>query len=479
MALQARDGSYGVKSSMFWVPQPGSNESGMTGYTYPAEDAEGWVWDRARADSLGRAYNFPHQVSVYVAMYHALRDNDKLHASQPAEWYLDQAARTTLGMWNVSRWYSQMGLMVGSVFRELLRDLIDEEHPLAPAVRGIMFNRTAVGVTYFSSNACKPGPGVCYNCTYGTGNATTECPTDAAHLRTRTVYQCTPWMDNPWPFGSEFSWDSTGQEESYVWGRYFGTVSPARESASGGLGKADSLANLTLSAVLAYMPSVPHWGYNGAAWSWGDTGNNAKWSDARRVAGHYRTTLNAIPMIEQWYLDPDDWYLLPPAVGAMSLHMATIDEDGASSMGFHLDPAILQLDPYSGDFGIGFYGHVHLAASIFVLHPLHGSLCFLCDASPAVDTPSAPPMPTSPSPAFLITPRDSIHRRVFLEPFGVLLELQAGRRICWNRTGSCGAVGTVGTVRVQTEPRHRINWDANRGHHISWDPNGDTVCSHS
>jgi hypothetical protein len=32
--------------------------------------------------------------------------------------YLDQAAHTVLGMWNVSRWYSQMGLMVGSVFLE-------------------------------------------------------------------------------------------------------------------------------------------------------------------------------------------------------------------------------------------------------------------------------------------------------------------------------------------------------------------------
>ena len=29
----------------------------------------------------------------------------------------EQAARTVLGMWDVARWYSQMGLMVGSVFR--------------------------------------------------------------------------------------------------------------------------------------------------------------------------------------------------------------------------------------------------------------------------------------------------------------------------------------------------------------------------
>jgi hypothetical protein len=44
--------------------------------------------------------------------------------------------------------------------------------------------------------------------------------------------------------------------------------------------KGDALANLTLAAILAYVPSTPHWAYNGAAWSWDDTGNNAKWSAA-------------------------------------------------------------------------------------------------------------------------------------------------------------------------------------------------------
>ena len=33
-------------------------------------------------------------------------------------------------------------------------------------------------------------------------------------------------VDNPFPFGSEFAWDSTGQEEEYVWGRFFGKIAP-------------------------------------------------------------------------------------------------------------------------------------------------------------------------------------------------------------------------------------------------------------
>ena len=63
---------------------------------------------------MGRAYNYPHQVTSYWAMYHALRDNDKLAASQPWQWYLDQAAHTIAGMWEQAHWYSQQGLMAGS-----------------------------------------------------------------------------------------------------------------------------------------------------------------------------------------------------------------------------------------------------------------------------------------------------------------------------------------------------------------------------
>ena len=48
---------------------------------------------------------YPHQVSSYWAMYHALRDNDKLVASQPWQWYLDMAAKTITGMWQQARWY--------------------------------------------------------------------------------------------------------------------------------------------------------------------------------------------------------------------------------------------------------------------------------------------------------------------------------------------------------------------------------------
>lgn len=67
----------------------------MPGYRYEPAAFAGWIWNRTRATgSLGRAYNYPHQVSVYHSMYRVLRENDLATAQQPALWYLQQAAMT-------------------------------------------------------------------------------------------------------------------------------------------------------------------------------------------------------------------------------------------------------------------------------------------------------------------------------------------------------------------------------------------------
>ena len=67
----------------------------MPGFQYEPAAFAGWIWNRTRATgSLGRAYNYPHQVSVYHSMYRILRENDLASAQQPALWYLQQAAMT-------------------------------------------------------------------------------------------------------------------------------------------------------------------------------------------------------------------------------------------------------------------------------------------------------------------------------------------------------------------------------------------------
>ncbi len=67
----------------------------MPGYAYEPAAFAGWIWNKTRAlGSLGRAYNYPHQVSVYHSMYRILRENNLATAEQPALWYLKQAAMT-------------------------------------------------------------------------------------------------------------------------------------------------------------------------------------------------------------------------------------------------------------------------------------------------------------------------------------------------------------------------------------------------
>ena len=119
------------------------------------------------------------------------------------------------------------------------------------------------GITYYSKAACPHSDNSpfqacrCTNCTTAR-DGTNPC-SGRPNTTTGVVYHCKSFGDNPLPYGSEFSWDSTGQEEAYVWGRYFNQT---------------KLADRVLNAVLAYDPSTPSWAFNGGSLSYGDVGNN-------------------------------------------------------------------------------------------------------------------------------------------------------------------------------------------------------------
>ena len=95
---------------------------------------DGAAADWAPADY--RQYNFPHQISVYLALYLAGRNHDRLPARtlrRHWSWYLRQAAGTLLSLGCCAAWgeaevaaqwrcscVPTVGLMDGTVFRELL-----------------------------------------------------------------------------------------------------------------------------------------------------------------------------------------------------------------------------------------------------------------------------------------------------------------------------------------------------------------------
>lgn len=112
-------------------------------------------------------------------------------------------------------------------------------------------------------------------------------------------------------------------------------------------------AERTVDHILSYMRSSPTWAYNGGTRSWGDLGNNGKWmvtSGANfetRGNMHYRSGLNAIPLLEWYKRNPDDVFLLGIGLGAVAGQMGSIDENGAPSMMLHMEPHILDYDPHS------------------------------------------------------------------------------------------------------------------------------------
>lgn len=232
-----------------------------------------------------RVFNFPHQLANYWTMYHIGRYHSEIRTYHPWSWYLERSFKTLLALGcysNTSKTFTcipPVGVMDGTVFREILNDMSREgiDDPMwlerSKLIRSMFYNRTVSGID---------------------GNPA--------------------WNDLKAPFGSEFNWDTTGQEECAIWGQYF--------NASGPLG---SLNERVVKAILAYMPSTPNWAYNGAAGGWGDFSNNAKWMVTggwEREGQHYRAGLNAIPLIERFRAFPDEFYLLEVAMG-ISAHAVT------------------------------------------------------------------------------------------------------------------------------------------------------------
>eukprot|EP01052_Picozoa_sp_SAG31_P044443 SAG31_NODE_7747_length_1605_cov_1.277556_2_plen_289_part_00 len=211
-----------------------------------------------------------------------------------------------------------------------------------------------------------------------------------------------------------------GQEAVVVWLLYFANKTNGMAAA----------AKETVDHVLSYMRSSATWAYNGGSRSWGDLGNNGKWQVTAgadfetRGNFHYRSGLNSIPLLEWYRINPDDFFLAEVALGAHAGQMNNIDETGAPGMMMHMEPHILAFDPHSGDFGLGFFGCSVEAAAYYIMHPKYGSLCYLCNIEPGQATSEQARLPTTT--AVTIKPVDLYKRRVYIEPLGLYLVLDAG-----------------------------------------------------
>ena len=311
--IQFKDGAhkYGVRKSMFYY-EPDSMPKGTYNDTI---NYNTWAaWSKEASEDVGRSYNYPHVAAAYWVMYRLGRYYEGLVKKESWEWYLNQAYHTTMAMVNQAPHYAQFGQMEGSVFLLILKDLQKE------------------GLKEMAS--------------------TLE---DA--MKKRALH----WASLNYPFGSEMPWDSTGQEEVYMWSHYFGFSDKAA---------------VTLNAILAYMPTIPHWAYNGNARRYWDFWFGGKLSRVERQIHHYGSALNAIPVLNEYKLNPDDFYLLKVGYGGVMGAIANITEDGFAPCAFHSFPSTLKNDGISGDYGTGFYGYAVNTSSYLIHHKEFGWLAF-------------------------------------------------------------------------------------------------------
>lgn len=351
----AGENRYGVRKSLFYYT---TNE--IPGFAYdPDLDWRSWTsWNEREARSVGRGYNYPHVVAAYWSMYRLARNHTGLVTHHPWDWYLNQAYETAMFLTSPGAdgrrprvGYVNWGLMEGTIFIKVLEDLERE--------------------------------------------GWTE---KAAQYEERMKARTDRWIAQAYPFGSEMAWDSTGQEEVYGWCKYFGH---------------NDKAAVSLNAILGYMPTVPHWGYNGCARRYWDFLYAGKLRRIERQLHHYGSGLNAIPVLTQYREQPDDFYLLRVGYGGTMGALSNIDEDGFASVAFHSFPTTLKWDAYTGDYGPNFFGHSINTATYVVRHPEFGWVAFGGNLAVRNDR-------------IRVQPRDSMRRRVYIAPLGLWLTLDSG-----------------------------------------------------
>ncbi|HEX8419013.1 MAG TPA: DUF5695 domain-containing protein [Sphingomonas sp.] len=322
-------------------------------YTGDPERWKSWTsWKKKDADDLGRAYNYPHVAIGHWVLYRTARNHPGLVTRHDWRWYLQHAYVTTTAMMRDAPYYAEFGLMEGDVFVDILKDLKRE------------------GMT-----------------------------AQAAEMERLMKRRADHWRTLRYPFGSEMAWDSTGQPEVYAWMRYFGH---------------QAQADVTREVILGYDPAIPSWGYNGNARRYWDFLYGGKYPRIERQIHHYGSTLNAVPLFDAYRANPADTHLLRVAYGGLMGGITNIDRTGFSSAAFHSWPDMMKWDPYSGDYGMGFFGHAYAAATYLVNDPLFGWVGYGGNV-------------TETGGEVRIVPKDGARTRLFVAPAGLWITLAAGK----------------------------------------------------
>lgn len=352
--LQYREGanSSNVRKSLFYYDANDANAAPY--YSSSVNHAGTWGYDEAH--KVDRAYNYPHVCIAWWSLYRTARYHQDLTTGS-WEYYLDGAYNTIMAMFNKTSeydasYYTRFGLMEGSMFEAVLLDLQRE---------GWTEQANAVD--------------------------------EKMHARE------TNWNSEANPFGSEFPWDSTGQEEVYTWLRHYGDFEKA---------------DYTIATLTAIQGLIAHWAYGGDNRRYWDFLYSASLARFERMGHHYESALSAIPLLDAFRRNPKDIFLLQSAYAGLEGSLTGIQQSGAPSTGFHLWPDAMQWDAWSGDSALGMFGHL-FSTGAYVINDasLGGWRGFRAEVTQQDSSISA-------------KPTDTLRQRVFIASHGAYITLDAG-----------------------------------------------------
>lgn len=173
----------------------------------------------------------------------------------------------------------------------------------------------------------------------------------------------------------------------------------------------------TINSILAYMPTVAHWGWNGNARRYWDFVYGAKIQQIERQIHHYGSALNSLPMLHSYEQNSaSNLYALRIGFAGNTAPLTNIDQGGFASAAFHSFPAFLKWDPYSGDYGQGFLG-LSLGQCLYIVKDSQfGDIVFGGDVDDDMSTEDS----------MVVIPTDAVRRRIFVAELGLKIEVSAG-----------------------------------------------------
>jgi hypothetical protein len=403
-------------------------------------------WKYHRGSDIDRSYNYPHVFNIYFAMYRIARLYGATRIFEAND-YLRMAWRTAMAFYTVPMcWSSGDAKKLGNMGAARL-----------PAIIAALREE----------------------------GMAEEADELEAHVRESAGY----FSREPYPYASEFNFDTTGYDTVYRLRRLVAPASlPAVASASpptapaGGpddaidetcrhnaaqqelrppgpirehprnprsVLPAPTSPEATLNVILATRGKQPIWFHYGGDVRWGF--GNAKYPESEaEVCFNYMTGLNALPLLDGYWRSvlagSPDRLLLEIGYAGLLATWALVRDSGLAYYAYDPEPERMFWDPWTSEMGLGIWATLFGLGSYVVEDPVLGLVGYGCDVKRDGD-------------AYVVEPHDGVDQRILVAPLRARLTITCGTiaRAIFRGGPSCQVTLRNGST-YSMAPTIRFEW---------------------